>query len=617
MQSTRNLLAGVVIVFALAGCNRGPSTAPAVGTSPPAAGTPDPVLGKDAVKEPTASTSQDRPDPVESARAATSPPVDASQEADKKTPEDANDPETVNAQAADDLSSERLVLCLPQGLLVVELRMTIDGQPFRSAREELVDNVLKRADLDGDGRPTWDEVYTDPKRTFLERFDLQTRNIGRKEFMKSNDTNQNGLIDRSEARRIVARAKSAGEAFSLDSSAQFRHSNQRQSIVRTLLDANEDEVLDGAELDAAERRLFARDANDDHIVSWTELDDSLAGDEQAMDARQYAYMNQPAALKLGARADWDGIVYALSQRYLSGNQFDENAPPLVASLAAKLDADHDGHLTYEEIQGLDRIEPHLVLTVNFGQTGDLLGGLSLVRLADELGPADEVVSHAPHGLVLRLAESRLRIVLDDRMPAGEQSAEAQFNAFDKDKNGYLEKEEVEGAAPDVAKLFDEADENADSKVFLNEFLAFSRRQQPQSSAVHAQAADDQDVLFPLLDANQDGRLTARELQAARPALMVLDTDGDGKLALNELPSGMTLWIGRGTGGNMSSRRSMVMTELPTATPQGPPWFVRMDANRDQEVSLDEFPGTGDKFRTLDLDGDGFLSPSEAQASAGR
>ncbi|HVX10761.1 MAG TPA: hypothetical protein VHC22_06240 [Pirellulales bacterium] len=613
MQSTRNLLVRAAVVLVLAGCNRGPNTVPAVSQTSPAAETPEQAPADNAIGAPSDSPSPPLSEPVEPSTAATPPPADVPQES-SETEGDAGGSTTADRQAADDLSSERLALFLPEGMLIVELRMTIDGQPYRSAREELVDDALKRADHDGDGRATWDEVFTDPKRTFLQRYDLSTRDVNRKEFMKTYDTNQNGLIDRGEARRIVARAKSAGEAFSLDGSTQYRHANQRESIVRTMLDTNEDEVLDGAELDAAEQRLFARDANDDHIVSWTELDDSLAGDEQAMNMRQYAYLNQPAAFRLGARADWDGIVYALSERYLSGNRLDENAPPLIASLAAKLDADHDGQFTYEEFRGLDRIEPHLVLAANFGQVGDLLAGLSLVRLADELGPADEVVSHAPHGLVLKLADSRLRIVLDDRQPAGEPSAEAQFNSFDKDKNGYLDKEEVEGAAPDVAKLFDEADENADAKVFLNEFLAFRRRQQPQSSAVHALAEDDQDVLFPLLDANQDGRLTARELQAARQALMVLDTDGDGRLGLDELPGGMTLSIGRGTA-NMSMRRVMAMADMPAENSQGPAWFVQMDANRDHEVSLDEFPGTGDKFRKLDLDGDGFLSASEAQASA--
>lgn len=519
------------------------------------------------------------------------------------------------APAPDERSTERLILFLSSGPLVVELRMTIDAEPFRAVREELVDEVLKLADRDGDGRATWEEIYSDPKREFVQRFDVQTRNVTHKEFLRTNDTNQNGEIDREEARRIVSRSKSTGDAFSLDSSTEYRHSNRRHSIVRGLLDSNGDELLDTPELGAAETRLLARDANDDHIVTWDELDDSLAGDEQAMSARQNAYLNQPAAVRLGPRAAWDGIVYALSELYLSGDLVPDDVSPLVKSLADRLDADHDGRLTYEEVRGLDSVEPDLVLAANFGRAGDLLAGVSLVSMSDELARIEGLVAHSPQGLWLRLPEMRVHFVLDDRLAAtGEQSAEAEFEALDKDKNGYLEKEEVSEASPAIAGKFDEVDENADGKVYLNELTAYRRRQQPQTTAIQALASDDQDVLFPLLDANSDGRLTKRELRSAPEALLVLDCDGDARISLDELPGSVTLWLTRGMPMNMPVRRRPFTVAEPTA-PSGPDWFVHMDDNRDREVSLDEFPGTVEKFRSLDLDGDGFLSPSEALSAA--
>ncbi|MGH7193943.1 MAG: hypothetical protein ACREJM_10480 [Candidatus Saccharimonadales bacterium] len=41
----------------------------------------------------------------------------------------------------------------------------------------------------------------------------------------------------------------------------------------------------------------------------------------------------------------------------------------------------------------------------------------------------------------------------------------------------------------------------------------------------------------------------------------------------------------------------------------------MDSNHDQEISPEEFPGDRGKFSSIDLDADGFLSLSEAQAAA--
>lgn len=519
------------------------------------------------------------------------------------------------AVAGDELARERLIVFLPDAPLVIELRMTIDGEPFGAAREELVDDVLKLADRDGDGRPTWEEIYSDPKRVFAERFDVQTRNVMHKEFLRTYDTNQNGLIDREEARRIVSRAKSTGDAFSLDGSTENRHSNRRQSIIRNMLDANGDEALDAAELAAAAQRLRARDANDDHLVSLDELDDSLAGDEQAMSARQNAYLNQPAALRLGARASWDGIIYALTELYFASEQIPDDASPLLKSLAGRLDADGDGRLSYDEVRSLDTVEPDMVLAANFGHSGDLLAGISLVRLSAALGPEGDLVSHLPNGLLLRLPDYRLQMVIDDRQPAAEEvAAKTRFDALDKDKNGYLQKEEAGDSAPELARIFDEADKDADGKLYLNELTAYRRRQQPQTTAIRAVATDDHDVLFPLLDANHDGRLTKRELQAAAEVLSALDGDADGRITLEELPGSMTLWLGRGMPMGATPPSRLIAAPLPA--PTGSDWFVNMDENRDQEVSLDEFPGTAEKFRSLDLDGDGFVSSSEALSSSG-
>jgi Ca2+-binding EF-hand superfamily protein len=519
--------------------------------------------------------------------------------------------------APDARSTERLILFLPAGPLVVELRMTIDGEPFRAARDELIDDALKLADRDGDGQATWSEIMSDSKRVFMQRYDLSMNNVGRKEFLKTYDTNQNGLIDRDEARRIVARAKSAGAAFSLESSSEYRQSNQRQSIVRTMLDVNEDDVLDEAELNAASERLLSRDANDDHILLWSELDDSLAGDEQAMMANQSAYLKQPAALRLGDQADWDGIAYLLADLYVGGGRPPEEAFSLAPSLAAALDENGDGELTYEEIHRLNAVEPQIVLAANFGKPGDKVAGVSLVSLSPELGAADRLVQHTSHGVVLSLGGYRLQIVLDDRAPAnsGEPPPEEQLAALDKDKNGYVDKEEAAELAPDVKRMFDEVDTNGDGKVYLDELTAYRRKQRaPQLSAIRAVASDDQDVLFPLIDANHDGRLTARELHDARKALTVLDADGDGRISLEELPGALTLTLSRGLPSNMSPRRSGYLVMQDTVAPSGPAWFVHMDANRDQEVSLDEFPGKPEKFRALDVDGDGFVSSSEALAA---
>lgn len=511
-------------------------------------------------------------------------------------------------------STERFVIFSPGGPLVVELRMTIDGKPFRSVREELIDEVLKLADRDGDGRPTWGEVFSDPKRLFGKRLDLPIEMKNRKEFFKTHDTNQNGTVDRDEARRFVARAKSAGSAFALTSSSEYRGSNRRSSIVLSTLDANGDGRLSADELTLAEPRLLTRDANDDGIVSWAEMDDTLAGDAQAMMSRT-SYLAPPAAAALGPQADWDGIAYTFAEQYLIDGEPAAEAFALTPSLPRALDDDGDGQLSYEEVQRLETIEPHLVLAANFGKTGDLLAGVSLIQLSPELGPGDRVLSHLPNGLLLDWGDYRLQIASEDRAPqaADEPSAPMLLTMYDADKNGYLDKTELASAPPLAADL-EALDTNDDGKIYLEEIESMIRsRRSPQLSALQAVVRDDQDVLFPLLDINHDGRLTTRELRRSREQLISLDRDGDGQVAPQELPETMTITLGRGLPTNsMPSAMAVAVAPPPR---EGPSWFVHMDSNHDEEISPEEFPGDDDKFRSIDLDADGFLSLSEAQAAA--
>ncbi|MGH7134556.1 MAG: hypothetical protein ACREHD_02385, partial [Pirellulales bacterium] len=155
----------------LAGCGGGPT--------PPQVNDPSPLVEK--ANQPPSQPSEPKKDVPQSPDATASADSDESAIGTQEKPAESND----------ELSTERLILFLPSGPLVVELRMTIDAEPFRAVREELVDDVLKLADCDGDGRATWEEIYNDPKGAFAQRFDVQTRNITHKEFLRTNDTNQN------------------------------------------------------------------------------------------------------------------------------------------------------------------------------------------------------------------------------------------------------------------------------------------------------------------------------------------------------------------------------------------------------------------------------------------
>jgi hypothetical protein len=58
---------------------------------------------------------------------------------------------------------ERLLLFTKRGPLLIEVFVTIDGQPYLTVQERLIDELLKIADSDSDDTPTWDEALAHPQ----------------------------------------------------------------------------------------------------------------------------------------------------------------------------------------------------------------------------------------------------------------------------------------------------------------------------------------------------------------------------------------------------------------------------------------------------------------------
>jgi hypothetical protein len=168
---------------------------------------------------------------------------------------------------------ERFALLTPGGPLVVQAALTIDGQPFRLAREKLIDTMLAAADKDQDGTPTWEEALAAPRFTLGQvRLPPGASTAG---YVQSFDTIANGLVDREEVRHFVARTMQ-GPAFLVGGPMRFRGgvvvvngrvvSGGGQVDVLALLDADSDGSLDKLEIAAARDRLRSRDADDNDVL---------------------------------------------------------------------------------------------------------------------------------------------------------------------------------------------------------------------------------------------------------------------------------------------------------------------------------------------------------------
>lgn len=391
----------------------------------------------------------------------------------------------------------RVLLLAHQGPLIVDLRVTVDGHPLSEPREELIGELLQLADRNHDGRATWGEVFADPRRIFgLLRTDV-LHLAHRRDFMKANDTNRDGLVDRDEARRFIAAAKSAGASLSIENAADFYASAARQSIVRKLLDADGDGALDRGERLALERRLLSRDANNDRVVAWPELDDSLAGDELA-DERQ----------KLKHR---------------------------------------DHQLSAEELRGFDSLEPDATIGIAFqGSEQAAAGRLTLEALSSRMSRIGAPVARQI-SLASRSAGLRLRLILDDRGRGGLAGVyaivlgerDAVFSILDANHDGRLTTRELRGGS--VA--LDDCDADGDDRVTSEEIpvalvIVLGRGKPPEQPLLAGTfsaggGTDPAPEWFRYMDANGDMEVDRDEFPGGNERFRALDSDDDGFITLEE------------------------------------------------------------------------------------
>jgi hypothetical protein len=106
----------------------------------------------------------------------------------------------------------------------------------------------------------------------------------------------------------------------------------------------------------------------------------------------------------------------------------------------------------------------------------------------------------------------------------------------------------------------------------------------------------------VLDADRDGVISAGEIETAASTLKSLDRNGDGQLTRDELgppPPPPPL-----------DEDGEDEFPLPPPPPPAPPVIHVLDVDHDGMISADEIKRSPQALATLDMDGDGDLSPRE-------
>ncbi len=584
----------VVAIVAALGCTQQspPPAPPAVAKAAP------PV-----VKEQAPPTAPPKEDP---AAAVTTPPTtpeaipDAEAGAAKPAEAPVADVATKSAELPPG-QTKRMLLYTPSGPVVVEFVLRVDGRGAIEMNDAFVDQLLRIADTDADGKTTWTEALAN-QRSGIPQFIGQSGNA--QEFY---DRDRDGEVDRGELWNLLGHGE-AGLAFRLEHVDGPGGTTAAADVAR-LLDADADGVLSLDEIDAAPAQLRLADLDDDEQLSPRDLGAPEMNMPQVAMNTAYEGNVATTASMLDSETDWGVVQFELDERYLMHGQFRELDLPLFPEFAKKLDADEDGVLSNSEAEILNYLTPHLRIELEFG--ADAAGGkLKVTDLRSELANAEQRATDRSTRLDWPNLTLAFSIADTGGLANVEAAAAAAFTQGDQDKNGYLE----EGELPEDRKAdFKRYDANADGKVYPDELKTALRAERvPLLNRIRAVVTPGEHSLLAAIDANRDGTLSLREIQESPQKLRAADRDGDGRLTRDEIPTRIAVQFERGAGNNPAP------TEYAPATmveekPEAPTWFRRMDHNADGDISPREFLGSAETFERLDQDKDRLLSLEEATA----
>lgn len=513
-----------------------------------------------------------------------------------------DDAESVVAPAK---APERMLVFTAAGPLVIDFNLSVDGMSLAQASEKLIDSVLEMGDANSDRSTTWKELTT--HRAFMygqfgnPRVDSEQQ---RQEMVTNYDINRNERVDRNEVLGYLRQNAADSKYFALQ---QSNAGNQMppQSGVLKWLDANQDNLLDQREISNAVDRLWLNDIQDDKLL----LANDFQTPQPAMQNRRSRYRAKRQGVLITEYTNWSKLLFEMEEHYSYGDTLTRDDILGFESFFNTLDTDQDDEISTKEFSKLPEIAPHFVVHVVFRRAHSPTVSIDVVDTSvayEQLHVDDQRAS-------IILADSSLTFDLRDDFANDRnenQLAELFANA-DKNMDSYLSEEEYQQYPGRQVLSFEAVDVDEDDKVYLPELKeTLEQTQQASANRVSSSIGQQNDVTFEYLDADRNGRLTTREVMAASDRLAAADTNEDGYVSMEELPSSLAISLRRG--GNQNLGNVVPQQDAQAARQNGASteWFANMDANRDGELSQSEFLGPVSIFKENDLNNDGFITSEE-------
>lgn len=533
--------------------------------------------------------------------------------------------------------------------VLLRLRVRVDGRPVLAAWEEFIDRLFAYLDIDGDGVLGKAEAERAPPISALFAGGVFFGGGGGAVNVTEMDADKDGKVTRQELAEYYR--KSGAMPFQIGAGAGATEyltssfldvgggrpsADALNKRLFELLDTDKDGKLSKEELAAAPKLLQRLDADDDEVLTSSEL----MGQTNAYDgAAGFAFIGGPGRMGSTNNGAFIPVTSGKPNKLLAKMLLDKYGKGkkkltreqlgLDKATFEVLDVDGDGNLDQEELARFANRPADLVFAVRVGKAGGK-PALELLAPGGKASALAENVKKVREGELL-FELGNIRIELAGVAPAAgmnfgfdiKAQYSAQFKAADRDNNGYLDEKEAR-MNPLFGNSFKAMDRDGDGKLFEKEVLAYldqmeDLRKAAEGGCAHLNVTDRGRGLFDLVDKDGDSRLSLRELRGM-VKLLSLDRDGDGKLGMDEVPRSYRADFQRGPAGSMGYAGAVVAFS-PDGSPvrpvaarsEGPLWFRKMDRNRDGDVSRREFLGTDEEFARIDTDGDGLISLAEAVA----
>ncbi len=507
-----------------------------------------------------------------------------------------------------------IVFLGPMRPLLVRLRITVDGKPFREVWQQRFDELFAQEDRDRQGRIRVAQA---------ERLVVDMHGDMRHDLPKSAKDSAlgaaagaDGKVDR---QALQSYAEKTVPPFSVRRRALIAQGSSLALF--PLLDTDHDQQLSADELNAAEQQLQQRDFDDDLVITPRELildPNAIAAAADPNSAERAVSQDDVPILLVTSFTTPADIADGLLKHYDHNRdgRLTTSAPGIEISLPVQimgqLDTDGDGALDREELLKFADRRADLELLFALGQAR-----VGAIRSRGRLPSTPEfrVRKTLLDGYELRGGEVEINFERDNRDP--QQVDSGNFRTIDRDNNGYIDLNEAQQNNI-TATAFATMDVDGDGKVVKGEFTSYVDRQNTAAAVrLLLEVKDFGQDLFTMLDSDSDGVLSPRELRTAKDILIANDKNSDGALNGDEIPQRIAFKLVRGVGRVEAEAAVMpnrAVRSTAKANASGPLWFRKMDRNNDGDLSPQEFVGPLEAFQKLDANHDGLIDKDEAEAA---